>query len=140
NDFYDLTDVENRLMAFQDLYSAAARPFTWKYTTKELNALLVRIAAHEQDPHLVAAASQERAQVDQAVATVRGHRRTVLGMPRVRHHCPTYARSVPHDQQTHDRRPPRRLRTPPPTRHQSHSRRHHQRRGGQRLGDRPPRW
>jgi transposase-like protein len=33
NDFYDLTDVENRLMAFQDLYNAAARPFTWKYTS-----------------------------------------------------------------------------------------------------------
>jgi hypothetical protein len=26
NDFYDLVDVENRLMAFQDLYNAAADP------------------------------------------------------------------------------------------------------------------
>jgi transposase len=48
NDFYDLADVENRLMAFQDLYSAAARPFTWKYTTNDLNDLLARIAAHQQ--------------------------------------------------------------------------------------------
>jgi DDE superfamily endonuclease len=40
NDFYALADVENRLMAFQDLYSAAARPFTWKYTTQDLNDLL----------------------------------------------------------------------------------------------------
>jgi transposase len=56
NDFYDLTDVENRLTAFHDLYNAAARPFTWKYTTKDLTALLARITAHEQDPSLPAAA------------------------------------------------------------------------------------
>ena len=49
NDFYDLADVENRLMAFQDLYNLAARPFNWKYTKKDLNALLARIAAHEPD-------------------------------------------------------------------------------------------
>ena len=42
-------DVENRLMAFQDLYNLAARPFNWKYTKKDLNALLARIAAHEPD-------------------------------------------------------------------------------------------
>jgi transposase len=48
NDFYDLADVQNRLMAFQDLYNAAARPFNWKYTTADLNALLARIANHER--------------------------------------------------------------------------------------------
>jgi hypothetical protein len=52
NDFYDLADVQNRLMAFQDLYSAAARPFNWEYTTKDLNALLARIATHEQNSPL----------------------------------------------------------------------------------------
>jgi transposase len=52
NDFYDLNDVENRLTAFQDLYNAAARPFDWKYTTKDLNALLARITAHERNPPL----------------------------------------------------------------------------------------
>jgi transposase len=56
NDFYDLADVEDRLLAFQDLYSAAARPFNWKYTTKDLNALMARIAAHEEDSPLTAAA------------------------------------------------------------------------------------
>jgi transposase len=56
NDFYDLTDVENRLTAFQDLYNAAARPFNWKYTTKDLNALLARIAAHERKSPLALAA------------------------------------------------------------------------------------
>jgi transposase len=47
NDFYDLTDVENRLISFQDLYNLAARPFNWKYTKNDLNDLLARIAAHE---------------------------------------------------------------------------------------------
>jgi hypothetical protein len=56
NDFYDLADVENRLMAFQDLYNLAARPFNWKYTKKDLNALLARIAAHEPDALSAAAA------------------------------------------------------------------------------------
>jgi transposase len=56
NDFYDLADVENRLMAFQDLYNAAARPFNWKYTTTDLNALLARIAAHERNSPLALAA------------------------------------------------------------------------------------
>jgi transposase len=56
NDFYDLSDVENRLTAFQDLYNAAARPFNWKYTTKDLNALLDRIAAHERKSPLALAA------------------------------------------------------------------------------------
>jgi transposase len=56
NDFYDLADVENRLMAFQDLYSATARPFNWKYTTNDLNDLLARLAAHERTPSLGLAA------------------------------------------------------------------------------------
>jgi len=56
NDFYDLADVENRLTAFQHLYSAAAKPFNWKYTTKDLNALLARITTHERNPPLALAA------------------------------------------------------------------------------------
>ena len=47
NDFYDLADIETRLDAFQHLYNLAARPFNWKYTKKDLNALLARITAHE---------------------------------------------------------------------------------------------
>jgi hypothetical protein len=56
NDFYDLADVENRLMAFQNLYNLAARPFNWKYTRKDLNALLTRIVAHEPDAFSATAA------------------------------------------------------------------------------------
>jgi transposase len=48
NDFYDLTDIENRLTTFQDLYNTAARPFNWKYSTTDLNALLARITVHER--------------------------------------------------------------------------------------------
>jgi transposase len=50
NDFYDLADVQHRLEAFQDHYNFAARPFTWKYTTKDLNDLLDRLAAHNAGP------------------------------------------------------------------------------------------
>jgi hypothetical protein len=39
----------------------------------------------------------ERAQVEQAVAVVRRHRATMLGMPRTANHCPTSARSVPRE-------------------------------------------
>ena len=34
NDFYDLADIENMLMAFQDLYDLAARPFNLRYTKR----------------------------------------------------------------------------------------------------------
>ena len=47
NDFYDLADVEDRLVAFQDRYNFAARPFNWRYTTKDLDDLLNRLAAHD---------------------------------------------------------------------------------------------
>jgi hypothetical protein len=47
NDFYDLNDVKARLIAFQDLYNFAARPFNWRYTRADLDATLKRLAAHE---------------------------------------------------------------------------------------------
>jgi hypothetical protein len=48
NDFHDLTDVQNRLEAFQDHYNFTARPFTWQYTKDDLNDLLLRrLATHE---------------------------------------------------------------------------------------------
>ncbi|MEV4418321.1 IS630 family transposase, partial [Catellatospora sp. NPDC049609] len=54
NDFYDLADVENRLEAFHDHYNLAARPFNWRYTKKDLDALLKRLATQ---PALPAAAA-----------------------------------------------------------------------------------
>jgi transposase len=50
NDFYDLTDVQARLEAFQERYNFAARPFNWKYTTKDLDDLLDRLATHDAAP------------------------------------------------------------------------------------------
>jgi transposase len=55
NDFYDLTDVEDRLMAFQNRYNFTARPFRWSYTRHDLNDLLKRTAAHEVPTHPTAA-------------------------------------------------------------------------------------
>ncbi|MFU8855249.1 transposase, partial [Micromonospora sp. SL1-18] len=50
NDFHDLTDVENRLDAFHDHYNLAARPFNWRYTKKDLDATLKRLATHAPLP------------------------------------------------------------------------------------------
>lgn len=48
NDFADLTDVEHRLLAFERYYEAAAKPFEWKFTRKDLTKLMKKIA-HKQD-------------------------------------------------------------------------------------------
>jgi hypothetical protein len=55
NDFRDLAQVEARLLAFQQHYEQIATPFEWKFTKTDLNALLERIAVHE-DTHLALAA------------------------------------------------------------------------------------
>lgn len=47
NDFYDVADVQARLEAFQEHYNFAARPFNWRYTTKDLDDLLDRLANHD---------------------------------------------------------------------------------------------
>jgi hypothetical protein len=46
NDFHTLNEVESRLLEFQQHYEQIATPFEWKFTKKDLNALLERIAAH----------------------------------------------------------------------------------------------
>jgi transposase len=59
NDFTDLTQVEDRLLAFEDRYNRDATPFGWKYTKDDLDDLLARIAAREAAeaaPPLLAAA------------------------------------------------------------------------------------
>jgi hypothetical protein len=47
NDFHTLGEVEARLLDFQHYYEQIATPFEWKFTKDDLNALLKRIAAHE---------------------------------------------------------------------------------------------
>lgn len=46
NDFASLADVKNRLLQFQTYYEAAARPFQWKFTRRDLAKLLSRMKAH----------------------------------------------------------------------------------------------
>jgi hypothetical protein len=50
NDFVDLTDVDARLSAFEHRYNAAARPFDWKFTKTDLDALLKRLTTHQNRP------------------------------------------------------------------------------------------
>jgi hypothetical protein len=47
NDFHALDEAEARLLDFQQYYEQIATPFEWKFTKDDLNALLKRIAAHE---------------------------------------------------------------------------------------------
>ncbi|WP_328618810.1 IS630 family transposase [Streptomyces sp. NBC_00354] len=46
NDFTDLTQVRNRLRAFEDRYNATAQPFQWRFTTSDLDDLLARLDRH----------------------------------------------------------------------------------------------
>jgi hypothetical protein len=47
NDFGSLAEVEDRLLGFQKHYAAAARPFEWKFTRRDLERLLARLGAQE---------------------------------------------------------------------------------------------
>ncbi|MFE7571673.1 IS630 family transposase [Streptomyces sp. NPDC057539] len=51
NDFTDLTQVADRLRAFEDRYNATAQPFQWKFTTSDLDDLLARLDRHITDHH-----------------------------------------------------------------------------------------
>src|SRR6266567_3294201 len=50
NDFADLDQVEQRLLAFQDRYNATATPFKWKFTAADLAEVIARIDRHEPTP------------------------------------------------------------------------------------------
>jgi hypothetical protein len=47
NGFHILDKVEARLLYFQRYYEQIATPLEWKFIKYDLNALLERIAAHE---------------------------------------------------------------------------------------------
>ncbi len=47
NDFTDLDEICDRLLAFQATYEAIARPFEWKFTRSDLAWLLHRLAERE---------------------------------------------------------------------------------------------
>ena len=48
NDFNSLTALEGRLLAFQDHYQSAAKPFRWRFTRSDLAALLDKLAARHK--------------------------------------------------------------------------------------------
>jgi hypothetical protein len=48
NDFADLHDLEARLLCFESHYEQVARPFQWKFTRRDLERLLQRIALEDQ--------------------------------------------------------------------------------------------
>ncbi|MDQ1041136.1 hypothetical protein QFZ75_007552 [Streptomyces sp. V3I8] len=49
NDFTDLTEVGDRLRAFEDRYNTTAQPFQWKFTASDLDDLLARFDRHTTD-------------------------------------------------------------------------------------------
>jgi hypothetical protein len=46
NDFLNLNAVEERLMNFQIRYQEVARPFSWKFTRKDLREKLKLVSNH----------------------------------------------------------------------------------------------
>ena len=40
NDFESLTDIEDRLLTFQDHYEKVVKPFEWKFTHEDLANLM----------------------------------------------------------------------------------------------------
>lgn len=46
-DFPDLQALEQRLLGFQNRYNQTAQPFDWRYTRKDLNNYLARLATHD---------------------------------------------------------------------------------------------
>jgi len=54
NDFADLAAVEERLHAFERHYERIAQPFEWKFTSRDLDALLARL--ERTDPSMRVAA------------------------------------------------------------------------------------
>jgi len=56
DDFEDLDSLAAHILAFEQHYNAAARPFDWKFTRTDLNRLLVRLRRHDPAaPHPLAA-------------------------------------------------------------------------------------
>ncbi|KFG73530.1 hypothetical protein [Streptomyces mutabilis] len=49
NDFTGLSEVRDRLRAFEDRYNATAQPFQWKFTASDLDDLLARLDQHTVD-------------------------------------------------------------------------------------------
>jgi hypothetical protein len=44
NDFHSLTRLRDRLLRFQEYYEEVAQPFQWKFTRRDLDRLLAKLA------------------------------------------------------------------------------------------------
>ncbi len=47
NDFADLGALAESLLAFERRYERVAEPFSWKFTRRDLDRLLSRLAEHQ---------------------------------------------------------------------------------------------
>ena len=54
NDFTSLHDVEDRILGFQRHYEQVARPFQWKFTRRDLEDLMRRLARYDAALRLAA--------------------------------------------------------------------------------------
>ena len=54
NDLTDLSQLADRIAAFEGHFNADARPFDWRFTRADLADFLKRLAAHEDLPSAVA--------------------------------------------------------------------------------------
>ncbi len=55
-DFGDLAALAHRLSRFEERYNTTARPFDWRFTSRDLTAMLERLDAHRADAELPLAA------------------------------------------------------------------------------------
>jgi hypothetical protein len=56
DDFEDLDELADQILAFEKHYNAAARPFDWRFSRTDLNRLLARVRLHDRHaPHPLAA-------------------------------------------------------------------------------------
>jgi hypothetical protein len=49
SDFPSLAAVQERLLAFEDLYNRTARPFAWRFTRQDLERRLAELRQGEHD-------------------------------------------------------------------------------------------
>ena len=56
NDFADLDELAEGLLAFEEHYEQVAEPFSWKFTRHDLERLLSRLAEGQSLPSSSAAA------------------------------------------------------------------------------------
>jgi hypothetical protein len=54
-DFADLAALADRLERFEGRYNQTARPFDWRFTRRDLDAMLARLDAHQHPEVTVAA-------------------------------------------------------------------------------------